>query len=208
MVATVLPARTIVTLPYAANYEDTGSSGSGLATAIRAISLNGCFDPEVTGAGHQPMGFDQWSTFYTKYQVLSCNFKIYAINLGIASTNVQYIYWFVDAEGSDRFHSHSFSDLKEQPQIRMKLLPPSFGGNMRSVTVRDTINVSKTLRKVYNVQKDNIPTLTTANPAKQLYLHIGFVNQYPTGVSAPNILYNIKLRYKTMMIDWKELAQS
>lgn len=31
---------------------------------------NSCFDPDYTGAGHQPMGFDEWSALYNSYTVL------------------------------------------------------------------------------------------------------------------------------------------
>lgn len=30
---------------------------------------NSLYDPDITGTGHQPMGFDQWQGFYNKYTV-------------------------------------------------------------------------------------------------------------------------------------------
>lgn len=34
--------------------------------------LNSLFDPYLTGVGHQPYLFDQWSTFYNQYIVTGC----------------------------------------------------------------------------------------------------------------------------------------
>lgn len=41
------------------------------AAANRVFRGNSVFDPDLTGAGHQPVGYDQWAQFYDKYQVLA-----------------------------------------------------------------------------------------------------------------------------------------
>ncbi len=45
-----------------------------------------CFDPNLTGVGHQPLGFDQWATFYTKYRVHGIKYEFTFIN---TSTTMQ-----------------------------------------------------------------------------------------------------------------------
>jgi len=35
------------------------------------FSLNCLYDPDISGGGHQPRGFDQWASFYSRYRVLS-----------------------------------------------------------------------------------------------------------------------------------------
>lgn len=34
------------------------------------FNANGMYDPYASGSGHQPMGFDQWMTFYNHYTVV------------------------------------------------------------------------------------------------------------------------------------------
>jgi len=34
-----------------------------------AFRASSCFDPDFTGAGHQPRGFDQWKLLYNMYIV-------------------------------------------------------------------------------------------------------------------------------------------
>lgn len=44
---------------------------AGASTLVsRAFSCNGMFDPDFALGGHQPMGFDQWMSFYNHYTVI------------------------------------------------------------------------------------------------------------------------------------------
>lgn len=46
----------------------------------QTYSMNSLFDPDVTGVGAQPLGYDQWSQFYTNYQVLGCKITIQGLS--------------------------------------------------------------------------------------------------------------------------------
>lgn len=46
---------------------------SGLGSYL--FSCNGMYDPNITGTGHQPMYFDQWSAMYNHYTVLKSTMK-------------------------------------------------------------------------------------------------------------------------------------
>jgi len=62
------PSERVVDLTYC----DVGVSTSGTSSASKiSYRLNSCFDPEYTGVGHQPAGFDQWATLYNHYVVES-----------------------------------------------------------------------------------------------------------------------------------------
>lgn len=63
----VMPDTVMVKLRYHTNILLDPSVGLAANHFFRA---NGIYDPDETGSGHQPMGMDQWATFYNHFQVL------------------------------------------------------------------------------------------------------------------------------------------
>lgn len=45
-------------------------------TEIHAFQLNSLWDPDTTGAGHQPYGYDEVTDFVTQYRVIACKWKL------------------------------------------------------------------------------------------------------------------------------------
>lgn len=55
----------------------TLDAGVGLISD-NVYKLNDVYDPDSTGAGHQPMGFDQWALIYKHYTVLGAKITVQA----------------------------------------------------------------------------------------------------------------------------------
>jgi hypothetical protein len=60
------------------NYsEQFGMAYTGLGNmASYQFRVNSIFDPNYTGTGHQPLGHDQWATFYNRYRVRKMTYRI------------------------------------------------------------------------------------------------------------------------------------
>lgn len=50
----------------------TTISASAGGVGNHCLNLNGLYDPDSTGAGHQPLGFDQMLAFFKHYCVVGC----------------------------------------------------------------------------------------------------------------------------------------
>jgi hypothetical protein len=77
-----VPAGIIITLPYVEALNNT----PGTFFQDYQWNLNSIFDPNLTGTGHQPLGYDQWSAFYGRYRVLSVRVQFTAVNFSTVDT--------------------------------------------------------------------------------------------------------------------------
>jgi len=73
----IMPSKRFATLKYCSS-KSYSTGASGITGSAQIYALNGLYDPDVTGVGHQPYGYDQLMTFYDIYTVRSVqiNFTI------------------------------------------------------------------------------------------------------------------------------------
>ncbi len=55
---------------------------SGSPLAGNTYYGNGPYDPEYAVGGDQPVGYDQYAAFYTRYRVYACNIRVHYIPTG------------------------------------------------------------------------------------------------------------------------------
>lgn len=56
-----------------------GAAGVGATYAFR---LNSLYDPNATGVGNQPVGYDQWSALFNRSTVFRCSITVQMVNTG------------------------------------------------------------------------------------------------------------------------------
>jgi len=79
----LLPNNFHAVLRYYDNYQMT----PGSQVQVQQFRLNSLNDPDFTGTGHQPMGYDQFSSMYTEWCVTACRVTIEA-NLTNLAANI------------------------------------------------------------------------------------------------------------------------
>jgi len=75
-----LPSAKMVQMRYVETISQTSTVGS---LASYEWSANDLFDPNITGAGHQPYGFDNWMALYQKATVIRSQAKIEVASSGV-----------------------------------------------------------------------------------------------------------------------------
>lgn len=94
-------------------YSDLVNSASTTSPGVHNFSANSLFDPDQTGTGHQPRGFDQLKLLYNRYKVYAVNIKLTAqLASGANSLGVVGVRFF----NEDAITTFSVSDMKENPR--------------------------------------------------------------------------------------------
>lgn len=75
---TPFPARYITKMKYSESFNLTIGNGW-----TQQMNLNSVFDPNRSGVGHQPYGYDQLTPIYNRYRVISCNYVINCYSGGV-----------------------------------------------------------------------------------------------------------------------------
>lgn len=82
----LFPARVTKKLRYATSA--TLSCSAVGTVSGRVFVANGLFDPDYTGTGHQPMGFDQMMLSYDHYYVTASKIEVLFKNISASTINV------------------------------------------------------------------------------------------------------------------------
>lgn len=137
----------------------------GLA-ADYVFRLNSLFDPNLTGTGHQPVGFDQLMVLYKYYTVLRARAHVAFQNTDASNEAL------VCAHVNNT--STAITDIRtcvENGRTAYQLLTKT-GGSRDISNVFISADVAKELG-VKNIRDDDLLRGTsTSDPSRQLYLHV------------------------------------
>lgn len=182
--ASPFPAEFYTTNIYSDKIQLTAGT-AGVCGTEQVWFLNSLFDPDFTGAGHQPYGFDQLTPMYNKYNVISVDIEMTIYQPSTASLALCY-------------------QVSNNSDLGLALLNPKFivehntgdwvyipnDGTAtvikKSFNIADIAGVSRA--KVKN--DDVYSSITGSSPSSAAYFRI----------AAANLLLNTG---GTMYVDWK-----
>jgi len=197
---TGFPIITTVNLKYAESFQLSSTYG---ATAAHNFRTNSPFDPNHSGGGHQPLGFDQWSGFYNHYIVLRSSMRVTFTSAAANTTGIIVGAYLSD----DTTVSGDPYTLIEQGLTHYKILNAS---NMNSKPT--TLSIRYDTRSYYNVTNvnDNIGRLgagVTSNPTETAIYHVFQAGLDPT-VATATVGVLVEIVYTVQFSEPKELASS
>jgi len=163
------------------------------------FNLNSIYDPDRTGAGHQPYGHDSFQTLYNRYRVFAVSYVISATAL----TGNQNSICILPNNDSSAFTNHTL--MSESPRALTKQVngnggPVYFKGryNLRTITGQTSTQYKS---------DDRFQSQFGASPTEQIMLHLGNWGSL-SGSPTSTTLFNITFVYHVEMFDPKPLIQS
>lgn len=161
-------------------------------------SLTGPYDPYITGAGTQPVGFDPWMTMYQNYRVVKARLEVTFINLSANTCSVMIVPNNINALPA------TLNAWRVDPNVSCRVLGSSSGS--RAATVIDRTYVPW---KILQIPKSMYMTDTeyigspTQNPVRQIYAIIAV--QGLTAVANVDIM--VRISYQIELLNpWLQAA--
>jgi hypothetical protein len=188
------PAERTVRLTYSDFDKFTATTG---VLAKYQYRINSAFDPDYTGTGHQPLGFDQWAAYYNHYVVEEVEYEVQ-----IAPTGTTYTYTATYLS-DDTTVPLNFSELQENGGV------VAFGSPYSSINshiYKGKVDVAKFFNRTSIASDPELRALVSANPVETVYLNLFAANA--DIVTGQEFYFGIKLTMKIRFMEPKDLAPS
>lgn len=157
--------RYICKMKYCEVRQTTGPIGGGLVQYN--FNLNSIYDPNLTGVGHQPYGYDQLADLYNRYRVYRVDYAISAYNSD-GSVN----YSVIAALPANEAISGALgvAEIMENPRARYITQAP----NAALKTLKGTVHLPSLVgrSKSQYMSDDRYQAQWGASPAEQAVLNI------------------------------------
>lgn len=198
----LFPASTMRRLTY--HEEELSFTATSGVPGGYVFSCNGMFDPNITGTGHQPLGFDQMMLMYEQYTVISSKITVDILNSNTTALSRATVYLSPDAT--------ILSDPNraiENGLLKTVLLFP----NVTFLSAKQ-INLNCDIRRYFGRGRGvrdllNDPELfgtAAANPVEQAYYVISAWD--PFGTNTLTYFLNVTIEYTAVFWEPRKLTES
>lgn len=196
---TSIPAYRKVKLVY---YQDIALGDASDAPFIHSFRLNSMFDPDLTGTGHQPKGFDFWAAGYTRYLVYGTAYNYF---FRTDETNQIHAWIVTTIEGSTSGTiPNIWQEAQETPSVRKLLLRGS------SEDVKDEWQAIKGYVSMYKFRLpqqgttlERMSASNAASPATIVHHHIFAEDTNSDPISSSGLKIGVRLTFYAIMFDPK-----
>lgn len=202
--AAPFPAMKLYHLRYA--QQNVMSAGlSGIYGSNQAFNLNSVYDPDSTGVGHQPYGFDALALAYHKYKVVGATVRLDytdptqdGLCVGTLITNPTNSTTNLTGQNTDAFREKQNSTMTpvndSGSQVKTKIF---------KLSMAKLANLSKLQ---FKADVDDYNALVTANPLHQIQLKVAVADL--RGGSTGSVIVNTKITYHVLFYQRKIMAVS
>lgn len=177
-------------------YDNVTLSALGAATLGTYIfSANGCYDPNITGTGHQPRGFDQVMAMYDHYLVVGSKITVRYQNVSTGTRPYVGI--------SLRDNTTTMAELEDAIEYSgtiasarplNRLSTADEAGTGSSLMLTSKCNPHRFLGRMRN--DPDLRGNNATNPVEQAFYHIW--GSDPVGIAAGDINLIVKIEYSVL----------
>ena len=174
-------------------------AGAGGIAVSHVYNLTSLFDPDFTGIGHQPIGFDQIMPMYDHYTVIGARARLNLINTDPDNSQL------VALQLKDStVVTTNLPEIIENGMTRYQLLSPA-GGSRDTTTMTYNFSSKKFFGKS-PMDGDKYQGTQTSSPLEGAFLHV--IVDPQTSANVSSVKYTITIEFIAILSEPKQLAQS
>lgn len=181
---TPLPTTFRCTMIYGTTFALNVATGG--IPAVRVFSANGLYDPDITGAGNQPRGFDQISPLYDHHTVIGSK-----IEMMCSAEEAQSPMVFGIALKDGTSVSTNADDYLEEPFSSWQMASP-FGSGVKVLQKFSP----KFLGYKNPMSVEELEGSISANPAEQAFYHVWAYSA--SGTDEGNVYIPVRITYEVV----------
>lgn len=162
----------------------------GEAFKERVFRGNSAYDPDETGVGVQPYGYDQWSALLGRYRVYASKICVYINDVTSGSLNAaDVMFSLVPMTNNTMIVTDGSSILALPMSTHVNVTPNCLTNHKWKVK-----NYATTRKVLDNVSDQDMAAVTSSNPATQWYWSFNcFYHRTPT--AATTFTFSVKIIY-------------
>lgn len=173
------------------------------STGNHIFSANGLYDSDITGTGHQVLGFDQLTPIYDHYTVLGSKLKAtFVSNSNSGSTGAANVMISVSDSASP---VTSLETVREQGGAVVGLMTNT--NAVQSVVLVKTFSTKKFFNRSDVKDCSELRGASNANPTEQAYF-ILTIDPLDSSLDVAGTWVQVEIEYITLWTEPKQLAQS
>jgi len=193
----LFPATTTKRLPY---YEPSISlTATGGVIAQYAFTANGVYDPNITGTGHQPLGFDTMMLYYEQYTVIRSRLTCRFAGNGTQPVNISLCL-------APDTTSLALPDVVENGLIVTKLVDGRGNGGYGTGNRISSLNLACDVSRYFGrrgralINDPNLSGTVAANPVEQVYF---IINTWGFSAFTDNTAVNLDVTIEYDVVFWE-----
>lgn len=179
-----------------------GSAGGATSHIFRA---NGMYHPDVTGTGHQPRGFDQWSTFYTQYCVIASKIRVtFSTASAHGDTANHPVLCVLQLNDDTSVAGGDITSAKENNYTKSTILDVQ--EKNKGVLTMGFSN--KRIGISHPLSDDTCKALFSADPASLAYYVLMAEDMHATASAIGDITCHVEIDYTAVLLEPKDIVSS
>lgn len=165
-------------------------------------SANGLYDPNISGVGHQPMGFDQLMAMFDHYTVIASKIRVTFTNTDTGNSVLCGVRLNDDASPSI-----DPAQIVENGNGVYATLQPSGNGSGSQKTLTCSFTPKKYLGVSHPMSEKDLQGNGSSNPAEQAYFCLWAADNSGGGDPAA-LEVNVTISYVAILTEPRELGTS